>query len=130
MLLTCGPQCRLDCRHGEKRGRRLDLINRLLTTYVDKMEAAAPRSYLDALIESQPIPPRMVSHSQPNGGNILGVEDIVANGTVVTWLISLTEDTAENQALILPLALEFRDTINTGAKQLGSYINWNYLNYA
>ena len=72
----------------------------------------------------------MAKHSQENGGNILGLEDVVADGPTSNWLIVLTYGTPEMQERMLPLALEFRKDIDDYAKELGVYKDWRYLNYA
>ncbi|KAI0127580.1 FAD binding domain-containing protein [Xylariales sp. AK1849] len=101
-----------------------------LKEYVAKMQAAAPESDFNVLIEFQPVTESIVEHSVANGGNVLGLESVVADGPALMWLIALTVDTAENQEKILPLALEYRDAINAYATEIGANKNWIYLNYA
>lgn len=108
----------------------MDLIDKLHKEYVAKMQEAAPTSDFNVLLQFQPVTKSIVSHGEENGGNVLGLEKIVEDGPTIMWLIALTVDTAENQVMILPLALQFRDAINAGAKTLGNYVDWEYLNYA
>lgn len=84
----------------------------------------------DVLTQFQPFTQSMVKHSQANGGNILGLEDVVADGPTTNWLIVLTCETPEVQDRMLPLALQFRKDIDAHAKELGVYKDWRYLNYA
>ncbi|KAK7738854.1 hypothetical protein SLS63_002191 [Diaporthe eres] len=84
----------------------------------------------DVLVGFQPFTQSMVKHSQANGGNILGLEGVVADGPTTNWLIVLTCETPEMQDRMLPLALEFRKDIDSYAKELGVYKDWRYLNYA
>lgn len=84
----------------------------------------------DVLAQFQPFTQSMVKHSQTNGGNILGLEDVVADGPTTNWLIVLTCDTTELQDRMLPLAQEFRKEIDAYAKEIGVYKDWRYLNYA
>lgn len=84
----------------------------------------------DVLIQFQPFTQSMVKHSQANGGNILGLEDVVADGPTSNWLLVLTCGTPEMQDRMLPLPLEFREDIDAYAKELGVYKDWRYLNYA
>lgn len=84
----------------------------------------------DVLIQFQPFTQSMSKHSQANGGNLLGLEDVVADGPTTNWLIVLTCETPEIQERMLPLALEFRKDINDYAKEIGVYKDWRYLNYA
>ncbi|KAH7303051.1 hypothetical protein B0I35DRAFT_365587 [Stachybotrys elegans] len=72
----------------------------------------------------------MVSIAAANGGNVLGLERVVADGPALNWLVAVTVDTEENQAKINPLTLEYRDAINQYATEIGVNKNWIYLNYA
>lgn len=84
----------------------------------------------DILIQFQPFTQSMVKHSQENGGNILGLEDVVADRPTTNWLVVLTCGTPEMQDRFLPLALGFREEIDAYAKEIGVYQGWRYLNYA
>lgn len=84
----------------------------------------------DILIQFQPFTQSMVKHSQTNGGNLLGLEDVVADGPTTNWLIVLSCGTLELQDRFLPLALDFRKEIDAYAKEIGVYKDWRYLNYA
>ncbi|RYP40849.1 hypothetical protein DL768_010570 [Monosporascus sp. mg162] len=110
--------------------RVLDFIDRKHKDYVGEMKAGAPDSDFSVLVMFQPVTQSIVNHSAESGGNVLGLEDVVADGPIIMWLITLTVDTAENQEKILPLALEFRDAIDEYAKSIGAYKEWKYLNYA
>jgi hypothetical protein len=72
----------------------------------------------------------MVKHSAERGGNVLGLEDVVADGPTIMWLIAVTVDTAENQDKIDPLTQEYRNAVNNYANSIGANKNWDYLNYA
>ncbi|TVY74578.1 Bifunctional solanapyrone synthase [Fusarium oxysporum f. sp. cubense] len=98
--------------------------------YVDKMKAAAPGSDFSVLVQFQPVTALMVSHARENGGNVLGLEDVTADGPTLMWLIAVTVDTAENQEKIYPLTLEYRAAVNAYATAIGINKNWEYLNYA
>lgn len=108
----------------------MELFDEKLREYANKMKAAAPDSDFNILIEFQPVPPSFVEQSKARGGNVLGLEPIVANGPTLMWLIALTVDTAENQEKILPLGIEFRDDINKTTTEMGVNTDWIYLNYA
>jgi hypothetical protein len=98
--------------------------------YVEKMQAAAPDSVFSVLVQFQPMTKSMVAISIENGGNVLGLENVLADGSALNWLIAVTVDTEENQAKIHPLTLEYRDAINQYAVEIGVYKDWIYLNYA
>lgn len=108
----------------------LSIINKLHPKYVAKMVAAAPTSNFSTLIEFQPVTNSMVQNSKKRGGNILGLEPLVAHGPILMWLVALTVDTEENQAIILPIAREFVAAINQKLQQAGRFVDWTYLNYA
>lgn len=84
----------------------------------------------DILAQFQPFTQSMVKHSQTNGGNLLGLEDIVADGPTTNWLLVLTCGSLELQERMLPLAQKFRKEIDAYAKEIGVYKDWRYLNYA
>lgn len=98
--------------------------------YIDKMKAAAPDSEFSVLVQFQPVTSSIVQHSVERGGNVLGLEDVVADGPAQMWLIAVTVDTAENQEKIYPLTIQYRDEVDAYATEIGANKNWRYLNYA
>lgn len=110
--------------------RVLTFIDAALLRATARMRAAAPGSIFQVLLELQPVTQSMVQHSTAKGGNVLGLEAVVADGPAVMFLIALTVDTAANQDIILPLTLEFRDEVNAFADSLGLNKNWKYAPYA
>ncbi|KAM0080753.1 hypothetical protein ACKRZS_007076 [Fusarium odoratissimum] len=74
--------------------------------YVNKMKAAVPGSEFGVLAQFQPVTVSMVRHGRENGGNVLGLEDVIADRPALMWLIAVTVDTAENQEKIHHLTLE------------------------
>lgn len=98
--------------------------------YVEKMKVAAPGSDFRVLVLFQPVTQSIVKHSVESGGNALGLEEIVAKGPAIMWLIAVTVDTAENQEKIHPLTIEYRDAVNEYASSISANKNWAYLNYA
>lgn len=108
----------------------LSIINELHGEYVSKIVTAAPTSNFSTLIEFQPVTNTMVQNSDKRGGNVLGLEPVIANGPVLMWLVSLTVDTEENQTIILPIVQEFIAAINQGLQDAGHFVDWIYLNYA
>ncbi|KAE9569262.1 FAD-dependent monooxygenase yanF [Colletotrichum fructicola] len=110
--------------------RMLKFIDDKLKEYSPKMKAAAPDSDFNTLIQFQPVTQSIVQHSAQSGGNVLGLEDVVADGPTLMWLIALTVDTEANQEILLPYILKFRMEIDNYAKDLGLYKDWKYTNYA
>lgn len=84
----------------------------------------------DILAQFQPFTQSMVKHSQKSGGNLLGLEDVVADGPTTNWLFIITCGSLELQERMLPLAQVFRKEIDAHAKEIGVYKDWRYLNYA
>lgn len=110
--------------------KALASIDELHHEWIPKMQAAAPSANFSTLIEFQPVTKTMVDNSNRRGANIMGLERIVADGPALMWLVSLTVDTEGNQDAILPVAREFIDAINQKQMDLGTYVDWIYLNYA
>ncbi|KAH7255039.1 hypothetical protein B0J15DRAFT_595342 [Fusarium solani] len=110
--------------------RVMKFVDEKHAEYVEKMKAAAPGSDFSVLVQFQPFTKSMVAHSRKAGGNVLGLEDVVADGPALNWLVAVTVDTAENQKKIAPLTLEYRNAINKYATSIGANKNWEYLNYA
>lgn len=108
----------------------MKFIERKHEEYIQKMTAAAPGANFSLLSQFQPITKSMVAHSHETGGNVLGLEDVVASGPAINWLIAVTVDTVENQKKIDPLTREYRDAVDTYATRLGVNKDWVYLNYA
>jgi hypothetical protein len=78
----------------------------------------------------QPISQHMVSHSQTNGGNSLGLESRVARGNGINWQINIGINSAENAAIILPLMQQMYHEVDNYAASLDASWDWIYLNYA
>jgi FAD/FMN-containing dehydrogenase len=76
----------------------------------------------------QPITQTMVSHS--NGNNVLGLESRVARGNGVMFLVRVLIDSAEDEAIAIPLVQKLNEDITSYATELGINWNWEYLNYA
>ncbi|KAF9877490.1 FAD binding domain-containing protein [Colletotrichum karsti] len=109
----------------------MKFVNNKLEEYGKKMDAAVPDGTdYDVLVQFQPFTQSIVDKGLKNGGNVLGLEDVVADGPTTNWLIVLTVDTPANQDKLLPLALQLRDDINAESKRRGVYKDLKYLNYA
>ncbi|KAG8356549.1 hypothetical protein FVEN_g5708 [Fusarium venenatum] len=97
---------------------------------VEKMRAHASNSEFNVLVQFQPFTPSMVKHGQESGGDILGLDSIVADGPAINWLIVVTADTKEAQDMIDPFRQEFKSAVDSYATELGINKDWVYLNYA
>lgn len=110
--------------------KSLVAIDELHHALIPKLQAAAPNATFSTLIELQPLTPAMVKHAAPLGGNVLGLEAVVADGPKLNWLFSITVDTAEHQDAMLPIAQQFMHTVNKKQRDMGTWVPWIYLNYA
>lgn len=110
--------------------RIMNFIEEKHAEYVEKMQAAAPGAVFSILISYQPVTKHQVSHGEANGGNSLGLEEVVKDGDTLMWLIAVTVDTAANQEKINHLTIEYRDAALAYAKSIGIHKEWKYLNYA
>lgn len=72
----------------------------------------------------------MVRHAAARGGNVLGLESVVAEGPKLNWLFSITVDTEAHQETLLPLAQEFVHAVKKKQRDMGAFVPWIYLNYA
>ncbi|KAG4432551.1 hypothetical protein IFR05_011963 [Cadophora sp. M221] len=108
----------------------MDLINEAQIEYVEKMKAAVPGANFTLLLQFQPVTRTMVSHAAASGGNVLGLEAVVADGPGNMWHIQFTVDSLEEQEQLQPLAIELADVFNRIADDNGAQKNWDFLNYA
>ncbi|CAG9950719.1 unnamed protein product [Clonostachys rosea f. rosea IK726] len=97
---------------------------------IEKMQAAAPGSEFNLLLQFQPVTPLMAKHAEDAGGNVLGLTELTKDGPTIMWMIMCTVDTPENQEKIHPLTLEFRESIIAYGKEIGAHKDYIYLNYA
>ncbi|KAF4417848.1 Bifunctional solanapyrone synthase [Colletotrichum fructicola] len=105
-------------------------ILRTVKKYINRMRLAAPSSNFELLTQFQPVTRSMVARGAEQGGNVLGLERVVADGPALMWLLALTVDTAKNQERILPLLLQLERDINRYADEKGTSRHWEFLNYS
>ncbi|XWW99082.1 hypothetical protein V2A60_007087 [Cordyceps javanica] len=110
--------------------KSLAAIDELHHALIPELQAAAPSATFSTIISLQPLTPAMVKHAAARGGNVLGLEEVVADGPKLSWLFSITVDTAANQEAMLPVAQAFVHTVNKKQRDMGTYVSWIYLNYA
>ncbi|KAM3540085.1 hypothetical protein ARSEF1564_007001 [Beauveria bassiana] len=110
--------------------KSLAAIDELHHALVPKLQAAAPNATFSTLISLQPLTPAMVRHAATRGGNVLGLEAVVADGPKLNWLFSITVDTEAHQRALLPIARSFVYTVNKKQRDMGTYEPWICLNYA
>lgn len=109
----------------------LEFYYQTMKEYTGKMEAAiAHNSSLSIAAGLQPIPRAIVDISNEMGGNIMGLESLVADGPVAFWLFAVTVTEQDDQPAVLTLAEELVGNLEAYADSLGANKNWHYLNYA
>ncbi|OAA53694.1 FAD-binding, type 2 [Cordyceps fumosorosea ARSEF 2679] len=105
-------------------------IDELHRALIPKLQAAAPDATFSTLISLQPLTPAMAAHAARQGGNVLGLDAVVADGPKINWLFSLTVDDPAHQEAMLPVAQEFMHTVNKKQRDMKTYEPWIFLNYA
>lgn len=109
----------------------LEFYYQTVDDYISKMEAAITHnSSLSVVGNMQPVPRKWVDISNENGGNVMGLDDLVADGPLAAWLFSVTVTEEDDQPAVLALAEEFVGKLEEHADSLGANKNWHYLNYA
>lgn len=108
----------------------MQAIDDIVVEYMDKMTAAVPNATLELISQWQPVTKGIVEKMEERGGNVLGLDAIVADGPVIMYNLVFTVDTAANQDLVLPMAFEMNRAIQTKADELGHNKHWEFLNYA
>ncbi|EEY20547.1 conserved hypothetical protein [Verticillium alfalfae VaMs.102] len=113
--------------HDENMMKTMDEI---FHAHIDKMKAAAPDADFEMIFQWQPVTQGIVNVMEKRGGNSLGLEHVVKDGPVIMYNIVFTVDTAANQEIVLPIALEMNKAIQAAADGLGLNKHWQFLNYA
>lgn len=109
----------------------LEFYYQSLKEFTGRMEAAITHnSSLSIIASMQPIPRAFVDISDERGGNVLGLEDLVADGPVASWLLAVTLTKEDDQPAVLALAEELVGNLEAYADSLDANKNWHYLNYA
>ncbi|KAH9887436.1 FAD-binding domain-containing protein [Xylariomycetidae sp. FL2044] len=111
--------------------RMLTFIEARFRDYVSQIEAVvSPDSEFAGLIQFQPIYQAAVDAAQKTGGNVLGLEAVVADGPSMNWLVTMQTNNAEDSAKAAALVGQLVDEVDAYATSLGINHDWRYLNYA
>lgn len=105
-------------------------IDDIVVEYMDKMIATVPNATLELISQWQPVTKGIVEKMEARGGNVLGLDAVVADGPVIMYNLVFTVDTAANQDIVLPMAFEMNRAIQAKADELGHNKHWEFLNYA
>jgi hypothetical protein len=90
----------------------------------------AKNSGFNTMTMFQPITKSIVEKSVKYGGNVIGLEDRVADSNGIMWLQTLQVKSAEDEATAMPYMQAWSDDVNAYATKLGLNWDWHYLNYA
>ncbi|KAI1361239.1 FAD binding domain-containing protein [Xylaria arbuscula] len=97
---------------------------------VPRIEAVSPESILMIVASFQPLTQSMVSHAATNGGNVLGLEQRIADSNGILFNAAVALSGAENEAAVFPLMHEWLDFVDDFATREELNLDWSYLNYA
>jgi hypothetical protein len=95
-------------------------------THIDGLLPDEPHK--SSAMQFHPISPSMVSRGA--GVNVLGLEDDIASGAGVVWVLQMEFDSVEAEEIAYPLALEFQAEVDAYASEVGVQWRFTYLNYA
>jgi FAD/FMN-containing dehydrogenase len=108
----------------------MEAIDEIMVEHVQRMQTLVAADAFEMIFQWQPVTAGMVRVMNERGGNIMGLEDVVADGDALMYNIVFTVNTKANQDLVLPVAFEMQAAIQAKANELGVNKNWDFLNYA
>ncbi|KAK0390653.1 hypothetical protein NLU13_0157 [Sarocladium strictum] len=108
----------------------MEAIDEIMVEHIEKMRAVVADDAFEMIFQWQPVTPGHVRVMNELGGNVLGLEPVVADGPVLMYNIVLTVNTAANQDIVLPIAFEMNAAIHATADRLGRNKQWQFVNYA
>lgn len=108
----------------------MEAIDDIMVEHIEKMRAVVADDAFEMIFQWQPVSPGNVRVMNERGGNVLGLEAVVADGPTLMYNIVFTVNTAENQDIVLPIAFEMNAAIQAKADELGRNKHWQFLNYA
>lgn len=108
----------------------MEAIDEIMEEHIAKMKTLVPEDAFEMIFQWQPVSPGNVRVMNERGGNILGLEAVVADGPGLMYNIVFTVNTKENQDKVLPVAFEMQAAIQAKANETGQNKNWDFLNYA
>lgn len=109
----------------------MEAMDEIVVEYMEAMLAAVSEdSTLELIFQWQPVTQGIVDKMNERGGNVLGLDAVVADGPTVMYNLVFTVDTAENQDIVLQTAFEMNDAVLAKAEELGYSRHWEFLNYS
>lgn len=108
----------------------LDAMDSLAEQYIQRMRDAVGDDAFEVIFQLQPVTKEVVDIMQQRGGNVMGLESVVADGPIHMYNIVLTVKTSEDQDKILPIAFALNKAIQDKAAELGFKRDWIFPNYA
>lgn len=108
----------------------MEAVDEIVVAQMERMLAAVPDATLELIFQWQPITRGIVKKMEERGGNVLGLESVVADGPAFMYNLVFTADTEAHQAVVLPMLFEMNKLIQAKADEMGKNKNWEFLNYA
>lgn len=97
---------------------------------VARLSSVLDESSFQTFTMFQPITQSMVRRGVENGGNVMGLDHYVADGTGIMFSMSVALHGAEQEAKAIPIAKAYTDSVHEYARSIGTSWDWQYLNYA
>lgn len=108
----------------------LTAMDSIAEEHVERMREAVGDNAFELIFQMQPVTKEVVDIMNSRGGNVMGLEAVVADGPANMYNIVLTVKTAADQDLILPIAFEMNKALQDKADELGCNRHWAFPNYA
>lgn len=105
-------------------------VDEIVVESFQKIIDAVPGAQVELIWQWQPVTQGIVDVMNARGGNIMGLDAVVADGPGNMYNIVFTVDTAENQEVVLPMIFQMNADIQAKADELGQNKHWEFLNYA
>jgi hypothetical protein len=108
----------------------LTAVDEIVYESFQKIIDVAPEGSVELIWQWQPVTQGIVDVMNSRGGNILGLDAVVADGPACMYNIVFTVSTAETQDIVLPMIFQLNADILAKADEMGQNKHWQFLNYA
>ncbi|KAJ0158875.1 Bifunctional solanapyrone synthase [Colletotrichum tanaceti] len=105
-------------------------VDKFYALNADLERAVGADSGFNTLCMFQPITKSIVDKGVANGGNSLGLEQYIANGNGIMFLITLAINGADNETVAFPYVQAYTEDVEAYAASLDLAWGWKFLNYA
>ncbi|KAL0929830.1 FAD binding domain-containing protein [Colletotrichum truncatum] len=105
-------------------------VDKFYTLNENLEEAVGVDSGFNTLCMFQPISKSIVDKGIAMGGNIMGLDNYIARGNGIMFLVTLAINGADNEAIAFDFVKAYTDDVDKYAASLDLAWEWKYLNYA